>query len=257
MPKTVFAIAAHPDDIEFMMSGTLFRLKEAGYEIHYLNMTTGSCGTVSLDVDEIVAIRRQESQKAAAYLGAKYHESFVDDIEIFYGKELISKLCSVIREVSPDIILTQYPWEYMEDHSNASKLAVTAAFCRGMKNFAVEPYREPIDNKVTIYHSLPYGLTDPLRKPVEPDFFVDISSIMDKKTEMLSLHKSQKEWLDASQGMDSYLIAMTDMCKEVGEMSGNFEYAEGWIRHSHLGFCDKESNPLVDALSEYVCTSGP
>ncbi len=145
----------------------------------------------------------------------------------------------------------------MEDHSNASKLAVTAAFCRGMKNFAVTPHQAPISNEVTLYHSAPYGLTDPLRKPVEPDFFVDISSIMDKKTEMLSLHKSQKEWLDVSQGMDSYLIAMADMCREAGKMCGNFEYAEGWIRHSHLGFCDKDSNPLVDALNEYVFTSGP
>ncbi|MDQ6630443.1 MAG: PIG-L family deacetylase, partial [Verrucomicrobiota bacterium] len=32
--KTAFAIAAHPDDIEFMMAGTLLLLKNAGYEIH-------------------------------------------------------------------------------------------------------------------------------------------------------------------------------------------------------------------------------
>ena len=255
MPKTVFAIAAHPDDIEFMMSGTLFLLKEAGYEIHCLNITNGSYGTVSLGIDEIIAIRRKESDNAAAYLGARHYESFVNDLEIFYEKKLILKLCSVIREVSPDIILTQYPWEYMEDHSNTSKLAVTAAFCRGLKNFPVEPYKKPINNKVTIYHSLPYGLSDPLRKPVEPDFFVNVSSIMDKKTEMLSFHKSQKEWLDVSQGMDSYLTAMADICREVGKTSGKFQYAEGWIRHSHLGFCDKESNPLVDALNKYVCRS--
>ena len=74
---------------------------------------------------------------------------------------------------------------------------------------------------------------------------------------MLSFHKSQKEWLDASQGIDSYLTTMADMCREVGKMSGKFEYAEGWIRHSHLGFCDKESNPFFDALNKYVCTSRP
>jgi LmbE family N-acetylglucosaminyl deacetylase len=94
------AIAAHPDDIEFMMSGTLFLLKDAACEIHYLNIATGSCGTVSLSVNRIVAIRREESIAASAYLDAEYHESFVNDIEIFYGKDLISKLCSVIREVS-------------------------------------------------------------------------------------------------------------------------------------------------------------
>jgi LmbE family N-acetylglucosaminyl deacetylase len=255
--KTILAIAAHPDDIEFMMSGTLFLLKEAGHDIHYLNIANGSCGTASLGADRIAAIRGKEAKEAAFYLGAEHHESFVNDIEIFYEKKLIMKLCAEIRRAEPDIILTQYPWEYMEDHSNTSKLVVTAAFCRGLRNFPVEPAEKPTNNKITIYHAMPYGLTDPLRKPVVPDFFVEISSVMDKKTKMLSFHKSQKEWLDVSQGFDSYLAVMADMCREVGEMSGRFEYAEGWTRHLHLGFCDKDSDPLVDVLNEYVCTSGP
>ena len=256
MSTKVFAIAAHPDDIEFMMSGTLFLLKDAGCEIHYLNIATGSCGTVSLSVDQIIAIRREESIAASAYLGAEYHQSLVNDIEIFYEKNLISKLCSIMREVSPDIILTQYPCDYMEDHSNTSRLTVTAAFCRGMKNFAVTPHQEPINNEVTLYHSVPYGLADPLRKPVGPDFFVDVSSVMDKKREMLSFHKSQKEWLDVSQGIDSYLIAMADMCRQIGKTSGKFEHAEGWIRHLHLGFCNEQSNPLADILNKDIHMSG-
>ena len=42
------AIAAHPDDIEFTMAGTLLLLKQAGFEIHYLNLATGNCGSRSL-----------------------------------------------------------------------------------------------------------------------------------------------------------------------------------------------------------------
>lgn len=33
-PPVVLAAAAHPDDIEFMMAGTLLRLKDAGAQIH-------------------------------------------------------------------------------------------------------------------------------------------------------------------------------------------------------------------------------
>ena len=69
---------------------------------------------------------------------------------------------------------------------------------------------------------------------------------------MLAKHKSQKEWLDVSQGLDSYLITMKDICAEIGQTSGKFNYAEGWIRHSHLGFCNKEDNPLADILKEHV-----
>ncbi len=34
----IFALACHPDDIEFMMGGTLFLLKQAGCELHYMNL---------------------------------------------------------------------------------------------------------------------------------------------------------------------------------------------------------------------------
>ena len=155
MKKTVFAIAAHPDDIEFMMAGTLFRLKQAGCEIHYMNVANGSGGTDRHGIDEIVKIRTEESKQACKYLGATFHESLVNDLEIFYEKKLISQLASIIRQVAPDIILTQYPNEYMEDHSNTTRIVITAAFCRGVKNFPVEPDIKAISKTVTIYHSLP------------------------------------------------------------------------------------------------------
>jgi LmbE family N-acetylglucosaminyl deacetylase len=252
MSKKVFAIAAHPDDIEFMMAGTLFLLKEAGCEIHYMNVANGSCGTDCHKIDEIVAIRRQESIQACEYLGAIFHDSLVNDIEIFYEKKLISQLCSIIRQVAPDIILTQYPYEYMEDHSNTCRAVVTAAFCRGMKNFPVIPDVKPISRPVTLYHSLPYGLKDPLRGPITSDFYVDVTPFIENKVEMLAKHKSQKEWLDVSQGLDAYLITMKEMMAEIGKMSGKFNYAEGWIRHSHIGFYQESANLLKEILKNDV-----
>ena len=254
MKTTVFAIAAHPDDIEFMMGGTLFLLKEAGCQIHYMNVANGCCGTDSLSIEEIAAVRKEEAKQACLYLGATFHESLVNDLEIFYEKKLIARIASLIRQVAPDIILTQYPYEYMEDHSNTARTVVTAAFCRGMKNFQVQPEIQPITKSLIVYHSLPYGLTDSLRRPVNADFYVDISEVLDKKTKMLAKHRSQKEWLDVSQGMDSYLVTMKGMSAEVGKMSGTFKYAEGWIRHSHLGFGDESDNPLSDILKKYINT---
>jgi LmbE family N-acetylglucosaminyl deacetylase len=43
--KNAIAIAAHPDDIELTMAGTLLLLKKAGYEIHYINLSGGDCGS--------------------------------------------------------------------------------------------------------------------------------------------------------------------------------------------------------------------
>ena len=34
-----------------------------------------------------------------------------------------------------------------------------------------------------------------------------------------------------------------------------FEYAEGWRRHLHLGFCPEDADPLADALGDAVVVS--
>ena len=250
MAKTAFAVAAHPDDIELMMAGTLLLLGRAGYELHYMNVANGSCGTTTLARDEIVAMRTGEACRAAAVLGATYHEPLVDDLQIYYTPALAARLCAIIRGVAPEVLLAPSPQDYMEDHVNTSRLAVTAAFCRNMRNFPTDPPTPPVTGDVALYHALPWGLKDPYRKPVHADRYVDISTVLTKKREALACHRSQKEWLDASQGLDSYLRAMEDMAAAVGRMSGRFAVAEGWCLHNHLGFGPEDFDPLAAAMGD-------
>lgn len=252
MPRTAFAIAAHPDDIEFMMSGTLMLLGSAGYELHYMNLSSGDLGTTQYDTPTIVAMRRKEARDAAASIGAVYHESICSDLDIFYDRATLAQVASVMREVAPDIVLTQSPVDYMEDHMNASRLAVTAAFARGMPNFVVTPPRPAIGKQVAVYHAQPYSNRDPLGRPVVPDFFVDVTDREEDKVAMLAKHISQKQWLDESQGLDSYLQTLRDQDAAVGRMSQRFAYAEGWRRHLHVGFCAEQFNPLYEALGDRI-----
>jgi LmbE family N-acetylglucosaminyl deacetylase len=247
-----FAIAAHPDDIEFQMAGTLILLKQAGYELHYMNVANGSCGTATHTRAEIVRIRTNEAKAACKVIGAAFHPPLVNDLDIFYEKELLARVSAVVRKVRPTIMLVPSPQDYMEDHVNAGRLAASAAFFRGMRNYPTIPRTKAADYDVTIYHSMPHGLRDSMRRRILPEYYVDISSAFALKREMLSQHRSQKEWLDVSQGFDSYLKTMEEMAAEVGRMSGRFEYAEGWRRHSHIGFSDQEQDPLVEALGKRV-----
>ena len=207
MPAAI-AIAAHPDDIEFLMSGTLMLLRANGYQIHYWNLANGCCGSSKYDAQTIARIRREEAYAAAKAIGAVFHESICNDLEIFYDRALLGKVAAVIREVAPQIVLTHSPVDYMEDHTNSCRLAVTAAFARGMPNFVTDPPRPAVNDPVTVYHAQPYSHRDPLGNLVEPVLVVDTTDVIDQKKKMLSKHASQKQWLDESQGLDSYLDTM-------------------------------------------------
>jgi LmbE family N-acetylglucosaminyl deacetylase len=252
MRKRAMAITAHPDDIEFMMAGTLLLLKQAGYEMHYLNLANGSCGSDTLPAAAISQLRRAEAQAACRYAGAIFHPSLVDDLEIFYTSELIRKVGAIVREVAPEILLLHSPEDYMEDHQNAGRVAVTAAFSRNMKNYETIPPVAARNFPITLYHAQPYQNRDQLGRMIIPDFFVDISLVIQQKKAMLTCHSSQQSWLDESQGINAYLETMINISRETGKLSKIFEVAEGWRRHHPAGFCDKDADPLGQALKPYL-----
>lgn len=241
----VLALAAHPDDIEIMMAGTLLRLRADGWDIHYCNLGHGGLGSDTLPRAEIRPLRAAEARAACVLLGATYHASLAEDLALFYDGPLLARVAALVRRVAPDIILTHYPYDYMEDHSNTARLAVTAAFARGMPNFECQPPQPVTHQPVALYHAMPNGLTDPLRRPVTPDYFVDISGVIERKTELLACHRSQKEWLDRSQGIGCYLESMHAMMRALGRQAGCCEFAEGWIRHLHLGLGPADYDPLA------------
>ena len=203
--KTVFAVSAHPDDIEFTMAGTMLLLKDRGWDLHYMTVSNGSWGTATMTRE---------------------------------------------REVKPDVVLCQSPSDYMEDHQNAVRLAVTAAFCRGMTNAPTEPPMPATFQDVAVYHAAPHGNRDAMRKLVRSERYVDVSSVIPRKRAALACHKSQKEWLDVSQGYDSYLDSMQEAAALTGKLSGKYEYAEGWRRHNSLGFSGEDYDPLGEALAD-------
>ena len=247
--RSAIAIAAHPDDIEFVMAGTLCLLQQAGFRIHYLNLATGSGGSLVHRAAALRRIRRREARQAAAILGAEYHESIVDDLEIVYSVPLLRRVAAVVRQVRPTIVLTHSPQDYMEDHTNTCRLAVTAAFARGIRNFRAG--RAPAwSGDTTVYHAMPVGLCDGLRRRIVPGAFVNITSVQQQKRAALACHQSQQGWLQVSQGMNSDLRQMEETDAAVGRWSRRFRAAEGWRRHLHQGFSATDSDPLREALGK-------
>jgi LmbE family N-acetylglucosaminyl deacetylase len=234
------------------MAGTLLLLGRAGFECHYMTIANGNCGSVTLDANTLSGVRRRESEQAAAVLGATFHPSLVGDMEVMYEVGLLRKVAAVVREVEPVVLLLHSPVDYVEDHQNAARLGVSAAFSRAMRNFATTPPREPFGTDLAVYHAQPHGNVDLLGAAVRPSICVDISDVIEQKAQALACHVSQQEWLDTTQGMDSYVDSMKTLSSEVGRLSGQFAYAEGWRKRCHQGLSRKEIDPLADVLRDRV-----
>lgn len=252
-PATALAIFAHPDDIEFTCAGTLALLKERGWETHYLNLADGCCGSLDKSPEAAAAERWAEAQAAAEILGATPHPPLFHDLEIFFNERTTRRVASALRKVRPNVVLTHATEDYMEDHMETARLALHALFSASMPNYKTNPDTAPYDKPRALYHTLPHGFHRPIdRQRVYPEFYVNIDAVIERKRAALAAHRSQKEWLDKTQGMDAYLETMSDLAKTLGQESGTGQHAEGFTRHQHLGLGPEDYTPLEDALKNLI-----
>lgn len=250
--KTALAVGAHPDDIEFLYSGTLLLLKKQGWDIHMWNLADGNAGSKRLSAEAIAAKRWEEARASAKIAGAVMHPPLFHDLGIFYDAASLARVSSVVREIEPSIILTHPPSDYMEDHENTCRLMVTAAITKGIPNYPVDPSHEASDEPVALYHASPLGCRTGLNERVLPTLFVNIESVMQEKVRMLLAHESQMEWLRQTQTMSSLEEVVLAESRKVGELSGVFRCAEAFTPHDYRGYRPENFKPLEEALGENV-----
>jgi LmbE family N-acetylglucosaminyl deacetylase len=238
----VLSFMAHPDDAEILCSGTLIRLADAGWEVHIASLTCGDCGTMSETRWDIGARRTGEARAAAALIGAVYHCLDERDCMVVYDKPTLQKSIDLFRRVAPTLVFLHHPADYMMDHVVASYIGRQASFVYGAPNVSEFPLREGSRVPHLYYCDTMEGI-DPLGRPVEPTTLIDISEVLDKKTEMLACHASQREWLRTYHGTDEYLDAMRRHAAMRGRQIG-VTAAEGFIQHRGHAY------PRNDLLAE-------
>lgn len=236
MPR-VLAAMAHPDDAEILCGGTLFHLKTLGWELGILTMTSGDCGSATQTKEEISRIRAGEAREAAAFLGAWYGCAGLMDVEIFLNAENLRRVVEAMRQFAPDVVLTHSPVDYMVDHEETSRMARSAAFALSMPLYQTRQIAPapPTAHTPAIYYADPVDGIDAMGQRIPPEFFVDITATLSLKLEMLSRHRSQREWLRAHHGIDQYLEQVRQWGSRYGEECG-VPFAEGFRQHRGHGY---------------------
>ncbi|HEY5536505.1 MAG TPA: PIG-L deacetylase family protein [Ignavibacteria bacterium] len=188
--KTLLAIAAHPDDLEFGCSMIVRKLINEGYTAYYLIATTGEngCKKNIKTRKERIEVRRKEQLNAAKKLGVK-EVIFWNERDGFleYTDNLRKKLTLIIKKIKPEYVFTFDPANQQFDNLNLfhkdHRIISLAAFdaCFAAKNDFIYPSKYGLHrvNKIFFFGS------------DKPNFFLNISKDIDIKLDILSSHTSQ------------------------------------------------------------------
>jgi len=194
-PQRAMVIAAHPDDIEFVVAGTVAKWVQAGTQIRYVLATSGDAGShePGMTRESLARIREAEQRAAARAVG-------VDDV-VFLGYRdgeveptlaLRRDLVREIRRFRPDTVICYDPTRLLvgdryinhPDHRAVGQAALDAtAPAAAMPLVFAELREEGLE---------PHRVKDVLiASTMEPNTWIDVSDTLDLKIEALHQHASQ------------------------------------------------------------------
>lgn len=232
MINRVLAVGAHPDDVEFIAGGTLTLLSKAGVKVYIATICTGDMGSMTRGPREIAQVRFREASQSAEIIGATYESLGESDLKLTFNNSTRMKVVELVRRVKPDVVFTHYPRDYMPDHQITADLVWDACFNAPIPNYYTNQPNpsDPIDKIPYLFYGDGIEGLDRFGSRVSVEFYVDISSVIEIKEEMLKRHESQRSWLKAQHGMDQYILTMRRWSSERGK-EVNVEFAEGFIQH--------------------------
>ena len=162
-----------------------------------------------------------EAEASGKILGAK--EVFnigVNDLEVdSHNLEVMDAVADIVRYVRPDVIITHNDDDYMQDHTETSRIATNGSFCSGLNH-------RP--RKYEAYSSfIPVFFMDTLAGVnFQPTHYVDITEQMETKIRALECHESQLKWMLEHDNID--FADMVRTCSKYRGYQCGVKYAEGF-----------------------------
>lgn len=192
----ILVIYAHPDDAEFLASGSMAKWVESGHEVYAVSATDGSMGSkiAGRTRAEIAEQRKGELTRAMGVIGGHepigfwYPDGFLEN----HREELREKLAFWIRKLEADRIVTLDPWlnyEIHPDHLTVGRIASEVA------TFTCFPlyFPEQIEKGLQPHQPREVWYMVPTQRA--PNRIVDITATFDKKVRSLLCHESQMQML--------------------------------------------------------------
>ncbi len=224
MKLDILVMAAHPDDAELAVSGTIVDAVAKGKKVGIVDFTRGELGTRGTP-----EIRLAESAEATKILGIQVRENLgLADGFFQNDRESQLKLIEVIRKYQPDIVLANALEDRHPDHGKGAALAIDACFLSGLRKIDTGL---PAWRPKHVYHYIQ-------DRYLEPDFVIDISAHWEKKEAAIRAFRSQ--FFDPNSNEPASYISSPDFldfiearAQEMGHKIG-VKYGEGFQSQSPI-----------------------
>ena len=167
--KTVLAIGAHPDDVEFGCGATILRLREEGATTYGLVLTGGEQGHNETNKDRVRIEEASAAARVIALSDIAVH-NFPDTLLHEHKAEIRVVIEEALARWRPDIIFTHNGHDVHTDHRTVFEATREAA--RGA--YTILCYENP--NTPPAFH---------------PGYFFDVGHHIEGKIAALACHKTQ------------------------------------------------------------------
>lgn len=182
MELDVLVFAAHPDDAEISMGGTIAKLSSAGLKVGVIDLSKGEMGTRGS-----VDTRKAEAQKASAILNITQRENLgFKDGGLKFNENYLHIIISRIRKYKPQFVFAPYFNDRHPDHIGTSQLIKEAFFFSGLPKILTEEndkIQNPYRPKKLFYYMQIYEF--------DPVFIVDISETFELKMKSILAYSTQ------------------------------------------------------------------
>jgi len=223
MKLDILVFGAHPDDAELGAGGTIAKEVSMGKKVGIIDLTRGELGTRGT-----AEIRDNEAEASKNILGVSVRENLRFRDGFFTNDEKHQlEVIKMIRKYQPEIVLCNAIEDRHIDHARGSSLVSNACFLSGLVKIettigqkAQGPWRPKL-----VYHYIQW-------KNLKPDFVVDISKFIDKKTEAILAYSSQFHDPESKEpetpiSSKTFIESVRYRAQDLGRLVGK-DYAEGF-----------------------------
>ncbi|WP_084760938.1 bacillithiol biosynthesis deacetylase BshB1 [Cohnella panacarvi] len=220
MKLDMLVFAAHADDAEIGMGGTIAKHVQAGFKAGIIDLTRAEMSSNG-DVDT----RLREAGAASETLGLAVRDNLgLPDRRLAAVPEMIDRMVAAIRTYRPRLVFAPYGIDRHPDHVACSKMAEEAVFSAKLRRYMPEMPAWNVDQLIFYF----------INDAHVPQLLVDISDTQEIKMEALKAYRSQfmpagdrADWVETPLTA-AYLEAVVARDRLLGQPK-RLAYAEGFI----------------------------